>query len=367
MIISSAYILAAGKSKRIVPPIDVGGVYLRYAYAGFPDQFQSPYGTGWANNWGASSPSATRANEYFIDEYWGRINSETPESPNVPRFLRGPQNVACMADKSWTTTVGTTTPWPEQSLIQKVSASNNLVSFEVILNKEPEEFDGITGTPYNNNMVLSLGIPNGKSGKFKLIRRTEVTLAANIWTDPYNWYSGSNVPIVDMNGVGTGDGDGCNAVFYDGTFWGYRGFGMSATWGGDYSKQSSYPTLFKIEETENADLTGNYSSIQTYDPTTGRYNIGCRDAGGGKYVYFREESSTNEWFVSPSFSAGAIGYTSAQRKDLTYGDAVLNIYTYINPLYFGGIGIGSISGRLYDLHEGDTLLKVTIKIEPVLT
>lgn len=354
MQISSAYILAAGKSKRIVPPIDVGGVYLRYAYAGFPNKFS---GYTWADGWGASTPNALRSNEYFTDENWGAISGETILQPGAPTFGKTPQGIACTADKNNTTTIDTTTPWPDSSLLQTVSVNGNVATFTTTLNKDPETEDLISGRPLEYVAVLSLGLPNGKSGTFKIKRMIEITVPANIWTDSYNWWSGMNVPIINMDGTACAS----NVVFNGGQNYGVITLNAEASWSGD-DRLGQHTNIIINRDSNWTDLTGSHSSIQTYDRLQLEYDLGARSSGGDKITYFFEDSIEHEWYVSPDFVAGAL-YTSSQRKNLAFKDGVLNIITRLTPLYFGGIGIGAITGRLYDLAQDDAMVKVTITLQ----
>lgn len=355
MIISSAYILAAGKSKRIVPPIDVGGVYMRYAYAGF----NNPYGTNWANSWGAASPSALRLNEYFVDENWASIRNETEGNPGAPIFGRSPQGIACVAEKSSTTTIDQQTPWPNDSLYQTVMAGGNAATFTLRLNKDPSEEDLISGRPFYYKAVLSLGLPNGKSGKFRIRRMIEVTVAANVWTDCYNWWSGMNVPIYLMDGS---NGEASFVVFNGGTYHGVRNFNTSSPWFMD-DIYHDHTDIIQTSTENWQNYTGTHSSIVEYDPQT-IYDLGAKSIGNDKITYFFDEGVDFNWWVSPNFSAGQL-YNSNQRKDLTFKDGTLTITTDLIPLYFGGIGIGEITGRLYDLAKDDVFVKVTITLTPV--
>ena len=353
MIISSAYILAAGKSKRIVPPIDVGGVYMRYAYAGFKN-FWKVYDQKYVDGWGAAAPNATRSNEYFIDENWSKLNNEQPGNAAVPKFGISPQSISCTPTRDWTTSYAYESPWPDNSLLQSVTVSGNVAQFILKMNIDPENEDLISGCPLDYEAVLSLGLPNGKSGKFKIRRMIEVTLAANIWTDAYNWGSGMNYPIVSMFGTECASA----AVFYTGSNFGIYNFNMSRSWSGD-DWNGSHTNIIKHDLDNWVNLTGTHPSIQTYDQAQMKYDLGARDAGGGKIVYFYDESIDCDWWISPSFTAGQL-YSGTVRKDMNFKDGVINILTPLIPQYFGGIGRGAITGRLYDRAKDDIFVKVTI-------
>ena len=357
MIISSAYILAAGKSKRIVPPIDVGGVYMRYAYAGFSNYWQYP----WAGGWGAATPSACRLNDYFTDEYYGAISGETVLNPGAPIFGKTPQGASCTPNKDSITSYATTSPWPDNSLLQTVSAGGNITTFTTKMNVDPTNEDLISGAPIGYKAVLSLGLPNGKSGRFKVRRMIEVTIPANIWTDGYNWWSGLNVPIIQMYGT---PASAANTAFYGGFgTYGPANLTYAASWSGD-DMDGNHRDIIQNGDSNWQDLTGNHTSIQTYDSSDMLYNLGARSSGGDKITYFFDESIEHEWWVSPNFVAGSL-YNSSQRRNLAYKDGVLNIVTGLSPLYFGGIGSRAITGRLYDLAKDDVFVKVTITLTPV--